>query len=76
MNSIVLLAKNLKEVVNLIKGSVGYIEEVTYVQNESQAINLPMCVLIDFGEVYEGQTFPLNESLKNWILFNPTKTTL
>ena len=45
----------------MINGSVGFAKEIIYAKNEISACNLPICVLVGFGDIYTGESFFLND---------------
>ena len=73
MGSKVSLTKNLKQAANLVNGSTGIVKDIIYAENETQANNLPMYVIVDFGNMYTGQRFFGNDVEKRgWVTIKPT----
>ena len=50
----VLLIKNLKQAANLVNGSTGIVKEIVYAEHKYPENNLPMYVIVDFGNMYTG----------------------
>ena len=50
MDSKVLVAKKLKQAANLVNGSIGFVKEMIWAENETLSSNLPIYFLSDFGD--------------------------
>ena len=69
----VLLTKNLKQAANLVNGSTGIVKDIIYAENETPANNLPMYVIVDFGDSYTGESFFGDDVEKRgWVPIKPT----
>ena len=49
--------KDLKQAANLVNGCVGFGKDISYAGNENLVSNLPIYVIIDFGDKYTDKPF-------------------
>ena len=70
----VLLTKNIWQMGGLCNGACGVVREIIYDPLQPPPA-LPMCVVVDFGEAYLGQTFFPNDDTKSkWVPLFPHVT--
>ena len=73
VGSKVLLTKNLKQAANLVNRGTGIAKDIIYAENDTPANNLPIHIIVDFGDTYTGKSlFEDYPDIGGWISIKPT----
>ena len=57
VSSKVLSTKNLKQAANLANGSVEFVKDIIYAENETPTNKLSMYIIVNFGDMYTSGPF-------------------
>jgi hypothetical protein len=64
----VMLCMNVEHPAGLVNGATGIVIDIVFEEGQTDAVNLPSFVIVDFGEQYKGPNlFGGDESRRGWV---------